>query len=162
MAQSTIFTTKEQKDKQKRKELIEKALTLWARHAEEYRNLPYRYFFLLEEKTRLGLTPNQLPLTEKDWPRIPLFYIINGDEAREWLKQKRTTEIYLMIERIEEAVGYNYAYCSIKEWVKDAKYLVTHAEYMPSSKKVNKKAVLSGGKTKVVISAEVEPLSPWE
>lgn len=154
MAQS-VFQTKETKEQAKREELIAQAIGLWKLSAEEYRILPYKYFFCLAEKRRLGLSINKLPLQEEDWPQVPLFYILSEDYAKFWLKQKTTKELVQLVEQVQEVIGYNYAYCSIKEWVRDATYLITHAS--PTKKSHKKKVVIS--ETEEVIKYLK---SPWE
>ena len=144
MAQETLtlFQTKESKKQAKRAELIARALSFWANSAEEYRNLPYKYFFCLAEKRRLGLSKKGLPLKEEDWPRLPLFYIMDFEVAKEWLEQKSTKELIELVNSLDEVIHYNYAYCSMREWVRDATYLITHT-----------------GKGKKIISEEA--MIPW-
>lgn len=142
-AQETLFQTKEQKEQGKRVELIAKALAFWATSSEEYRNLPYQYFFLLEEKRRLGLSKKGLPITMEDWPMISLFFILDFEVAKDWLNEKSTKELENLVTYVDESVHYNYAYCSMREWVRDATYLVSHYD------KKKKKAIIS------------EPNIPW-
>ena len=104
-AQASLFQTKESKKQARRAELIAKALSFWATYAEAYRSLPYKYFFCLSEKQRLGLSRNKLPLTEEDWPKVPLFYIEDFETAKGWLDQKTTSELHYLVEVLEEVVN---------------------------------------------------------
>lgn len=135
MAQE-LFISKETRERARREQLIKKGLQLWRDHAEEYRVLPYKYFFYLTEKKIAGIKLNKICstfCTEENYPEIPLFRILHTSEALAWLSDKTTEELEAELDEIVFVIGGDYLYRSMREWVAEAIYLLSHDKPHPFS-----------------------------
>lgn len=123
-----IFISEEEILKKEREEALKHAIRLWELFSEEYKTLLDKYYKCLEEKKKRKLTLYKLPITKEDYPNIPFLKIQDHYSAENFLNRKSTREIRQIINAVEEAVRYNYAYSSIKEWIRDANYLIARTD----------------------------------
>lgn len=122
-----VFITKEEREQQEREALIQRAMQLWADNAAEYRILPIKYFFLLEEKRRAGMPLRKINNSRIDeYPDVCLFRFFDEESARVWLEEKKSYELKHEIEEIEYILHANHAYVSLKSWTTDALYALAH------------------------------------
>ncbi len=63
-------------------QLVLKAIKLWERYAEEYRNLPRQYRRLLAEKKRLKIQPIR-PINKRDMKEYPVISLLDISEERD-------------------------------------------------------------------------------
>ena len=126
LAQETYDVENDAKERRRRVNLIGRMMTLWRECAEDYRVLPFKYLFLLEEKRRAKITLKKPTLRLEDYPSIPFFDILVEEEAREWLNSKSTDELDYEIYRLSSILQDDYTYRTIKDWVVDANYKLQH------------------------------------
>ena len=121
-----LFQTEEKKDLRKKEQLVKRGMLLWNECASEYRMLPFKYLFLLEEKRRLKMTLNRLNMGRiEEYPEITFFRILEAEEARVWLEDKELKELEKELELIEFILTGDHSYRSLKAWVIDATYSLT-------------------------------------
>ena len=128
MAQE-LFRNRETEARERKDRLVKRGLLLWRQYAEEYRVLPYKYFFYLVEKKKAKLKLNKIPSVHCDadeYPEIPFFRILNPDEALVWLEDMDVDTLQEEISNIQFIIDTNYLYKSMKEWVAEAIYLLSH------------------------------------
>lgn len=135
MAQE-LFISEETRERARKERLVNKGMRLWCDYAEEYRVLPYKYFFYLAEKKSAGMKLNKICATfcsEDNYPEIPFFRILDIGDALAWLKEKDSDELESLLGEIEFLLGSNYLYRSMREWVIEAIYLLSHDKPRPRS-----------------------------
>lgn len=119
-----VFITEEDKKQITRKELEGRAISLWSTYSEEYKTLPFKYFFCLQEKRARRLKLNRLPVSVEDYPNLPLLYQARYDDLERYIKRLSSYELRYIVEDTEDAVKHNYVITSLREWLKDATYLI--------------------------------------
>lgn len=128
MAQD-LFETDEMRKSKKRDELIARGMLLWFQCAEEYRVLPYKYLFLMDEKKSLKIPVKKIShFRFEEYQDLQFFKILSEDEARAWLEDKTLSELTREVERIEKFINEDYIYRSIKCWVAEAIYTIAHSK----------------------------------
>lgn len=123
-----IFITEEDKAQNRRRELEVKAASLWATYADEYKILPIDYFFCLQEKEKRRMKLHKLPIAVKDYPNLPLLRIMRYDELDKFLRRLTMDELISVVNTTQYAVDHDYVLCSLREWIKEAKYLIQRAD----------------------------------
>lgn len=132
-----IFITEEDRKQNRRKELEVRALSLWASYAEEYKTLPFDYFFCLQEKRKRKLRLHRLPVAIEDYPNLPLLRYVNRYDAEKFVNKLTFDELSYIVETTEDAVEHDYAIRSLREWLRDAKYIIRrHDEQQKSSSNI--------------------------
>lgn len=111
-----------------RQELMERALRLWQVHAELYRIMPIQYQFLLAEKRRLNIAPiNKIKkCVLDDYPEIPFFAILDEPSARIRLEGMSDMGLLCLVKWIENVVGCNQAYRTLRNRIIDFNYAIDH------------------------------------
>ena len=148
MAQE-LFMNQETRERARKERLVKRGMQLWNDYAKEYRVLPYKYFFYLEEKKTAGIRLNKIRATfcrEENYPEVPFFRILYISEAIAWLEDKTSDELEKEFEAIEFMIDGDYLYRSMKEWVAEAVYLLSHDKPNPFSLAMG--TPNSGGTTK--------------
>ena len=128
-AQGVYETEMSAREARMRAHLIDRLMIYWRECAEEYRILPFKYLFLLEEKRKAKVKLKRLmgkPLDE--YPEIPFFRITASQEARAWCESKRTGELEYELYRLEFTLGGDHSYRSLKAWISDTNYTLYHAK----------------------------------
>ena len=117
-----LFLTEEEVKKRKKNELINRCMTIWAESATEYRLLPYKYFFLLNEKRAAGLPLRKLKIDLlADYPEVCFFRIFDEPSAKAWLEDMELDTLERELDHLE-SLSTNYSYVSLKSWVFDTIY----------------------------------------
>lgn len=122
-----VFITEEDRQQNRRRELEVRARSLWANFAEEYKKMPFDYFFCLQEKKQRGLKLHKLPVTVEDYPNLPLLRYYKLEDVDNFIKHLTTVELSTLVEETEDAVYHHYVLCSLREWLRDAKYLINRS-----------------------------------
>ena len=121
-----IFITEEDLKQNRRKELETRAFALWVNSAEEYRSLPFDYFSCLEEKRKRKLKLHKLPMAVEDYPNLELLMFMKRYDMEKFVYGLTMDQLSKVVETTEDALEHNYAICSLREWVRDAKYIIKH------------------------------------
>lgn len=119
-----IFITEEDKRQNNRKALETQALSLWQNYAEEYKTLPIDYFFCLQEKYKRGMKSHKLPFAIEDYPNLPLLRFMRYDDVDKFIRKLTMDELKQTVETTQETVEYNFVIRSLRDWIKDARYLI--------------------------------------
>lgn len=126
MAQE-LFMTDERMEQREREKLIERGMIIWRECAEDYRTLIIKYLFLIEEKRKKKLPPKRVPKAAlEDYPIIPFLRILEEDEAKFVLESMSTYELRMAVEDIDFTLASDYSFRTIKGWVTDTIYALTH------------------------------------
>lgn len=127
VAQSCFEREQDAREQRRRFYLIDQMISLWRSSAEEYRILPLKYLFLIKEKRAAKLTLNAFSVRILDeYPNIPFFNLTHESEARVWLESKTTPDLEYELYSLEYTLGGNHAYKSLKDWIIDANYKLSH------------------------------------
>ncbi|MBR3252901.1 hypothetical protein IKF84_02420 [Candidatus Saccharibacteria bacterium] len=136
MAQE-IFKTEEKRKREELESQVKKAISLWRNNAAEYRSLPLKYDFLLNEKRAANIKP--LKAVSKrmldEYPKIPLFDLFTEEEAKIFIEDlKASGELGKTIEKVEFVLSTNYTYNTLKDWVKETRYELSKIKYRATKK----------------------------
>ena len=126
MAQEVYDIENDAREQRRRANLIGRMMSLWRECAEDYRVLPFKYLFLLEEKRKAKIKLKKPTLRLEDYPVVPFFNILLEEDAKEWLNSKNTDELDYEIYRLSSVLEDDYTYRTIKDWVVDANYTLQH------------------------------------
>lgn len=137
MAQE-LFMTREERKRRRNVELIDVAMGMWNVHAEEYRDIPRKYEYLLSLKRKHKILPLNRLSTDiiKAFPEIPFFNICDRDAAMKQVKEWHDKgELPAQVSGIRNILDYNYEYNTMRTWVNENTYL-----YMRYDRNKNKRA----------------------
>lgn len=126
LAQDVFEQEMDARERSRRANMIDRMMNLWRSSAEEYRVLPLKYLFLRAEKRAANMALHAPSGKLTEYPAIPFFDILNEDMARVWLETKKTSELEYELYILEYTLGQNYYYKSLKTWVSDANYKLSH------------------------------------
>ena len=110
-----------------KEEMQEKAMTLWERYGERYRNLIPKYEKLLLRKKELKIRPlNEVARsTLNELPEIELLSIRSKKAARARIKKMSSAELSAAIMMTEMMVD-GYAFRTIESHIYDFEYEIRH------------------------------------
>lgn len=107
--------------KENKYDVVNDAMYLWGVYSDLYRNLPEEYERLLEEKRTLGLKLHTITKSDlKDYPEIKFLKLETSEEAKEYLLDKRPSEIQAIIRDIKSMAGTNYAFRTLRNNVEES------------------------------------------
>ena len=120
--------------KEDKYDVVNDAMYLWGVYSNMYRNLPEEYERLLKEKRELGLKLKTINKSElKDYPEIKFLELETSEEAKEYLLDKKPSEIEVIIHDIKAMANTNYAFRTLRTRVAESYQQIKKAKDKTSS-----------------------------